>query len=73
MTSSTSPSPAVGDIVLVGQSKHPRRVVGVVVAEPTFSGGSSIHVERVDGKSDGCRYVTPADCRVLEAHPGGAR
>lgn len=64
-TSPRSEYPAVGDIVLVGQSKHPRRVTAVR--------DGRVSLERVDGRSDGCWQAAIESCRVLEAHPGGAR
>ena len=67
MTTTSRPSrqPQVGDIVLVGQSKHPRRVTAVR--------DGRVSLERVDGRSDGCWQAPVESCRVLEAHPGGAR
>lgn len=62
-------TPKVGDIVLVTGKRAHLRVVEVW--PNAYGAPATLVIEPVDGGERSA--VLAPDCRVLEAHPGGAR
>lgn len=64
-------TPKVGDIVLIDHDPHRTHLRVREVWPNPYSGAATLIIEPVDGGERSA--VLAPDCRVLEAHPGGAR